>query len=52
MGVAVAFFAWLASMAGRHPISVHVPWMVALIAASLALLALGGILLWKRTRFC
>jgi len=51
MGVAVAFFAWLACMAGRHPISVHVPWMVALIAASLALLALGGILLWKRTRF-
>jgi drug/metabolite transporter (DMT)-like permease len=48
---AVALFAWLALGAKRQPITVSVPWMAALIVASLAFLMGCGWLLWKRTRF-
>jgi drug/metabolite transporter (DMT)-like permease len=48
---AVGLFVWLASGAEHNLIAVNVPWMVALIAASLALLIVCGLLLWKRTRF-
>lgn len=48
---AVALFLWLGWGADRQAIAVHVPWMVVLILASLALLIGCGLLLWKRTRF-
>jgi len=48
---AVALFVWLAMGAERQPIPVSVPWMAALIVASLALLVACGAFLWRRTRF-
>jgi drug/metabolite transporter (DMT)-like permease len=48
---AIGMFIWLGSFAERPPIAMNVPWMIALLAASLAFLAAGGWMLWKRTRF-
>ena len=48
---ALAIFLWLGSYAKRQPIAFSVPWMVALVAASLVVLVVCGALLWKRTRF-
>jgi drug/metabolite transporter (DMT)-like permease len=48
---AVGMFVWLGLNAERQPIAVSVPWMIVLIAATVALLIICGALLWKRTRF-
>lgn len=48
---ALGAFVWLASEAARQSIPMNLPWMVILLGASLCMLAAGGILLWKRTRF-
>ena len=50
-GPAVALFVWLAAGAQRPAIAASVPWMIALIVASAALLVGCGFLLWNRTRF-
>jgi glucose uptake protein GlcU len=49
---AAAIFIWLATAARRQPLAVNTAWMAALVAVMLAILLAGGILLWKRTRFC
>ena len=51
VAAAVGIFVLLSREAGRPPISMDTVWMVALIAAMLALLVACGWLLWKRTRF-
>ena len=51
VAAAVGVFLWLASFAERQPISVNLPWMAVLLAATLVFLVVCGILLWKRTRF-
>ena len=51
VAAAVAVFAWLASGARRQPIPVNLPWMALLLAASLAILLVCGLMLWRRTRF-
>lgn len=48
---AVALFVWLAAGAERQPLDVSIPWMAALVVASLVFLIACGLLLWKRTRF-
>jgi drug/metabolite transporter (DMT)-like permease len=48
---AAGIFVWLGLSAERPPIEMHAGWMLALLAASLALLVAVGGLLWKRTRF-
>ena len=48
---ALGVFLWLASGATRQSIPLNLSWMVLLCAATLALLAACGALLWKRTRF-
>jgi drug/metabolite transporter (DMT)-like permease len=52
VGAAVAVFIWLGLHAERQAIVVDARWLLTLAAASVALLLGGGILLWKRTRFC
>jgi hypothetical protein len=51
VAAAVGVFLWLASYAERQPISVSLPWMAVLLAATLVFLVVCGVLLWKRTRF-
>jgi drug/metabolite transporter (DMT)-like permease len=51
IAAAVALFAWLGSAAARQPIAMNVGWMTLLLAATLALLIVCGIMLWRRTRF-
>ncbi len=51
VAAALAFFVWLAMGAEHNLIPVNLPWMIALIAASLVILVVCGVLLWKRTRF-
>ena len=51
LAAAVGIFVWLGSMAGRQSIAMHTGWMAVLIAASLALLVVCGLWLWKQTRF-
>lgn len=48
---AVGTFVWLGMGAERAPISADPAWMAVLSLASLVLLALCGLLLWRRTRF-
>jgi hypothetical protein len=48
---ALAVFAWLATEAAPQPIGIHVGWAALLVAASLVLLAVGAVALWRRTRF-
>jgi hypothetical protein len=48
---ALALFVWLGMSAKRAPIAFSVPWMLILSAATLILLVLCGLLLWRRTRF-
>ncbi|MGB6603738.1 MAG: GRP family sugar transporter [Steroidobacteraceae bacterium] len=52
VGAAIAVFVWLGLHAKMQAIAVNVGWLLALGAASLALLLAGGVVLWKRTRFC
>ena len=51
IAAAVALFAWLGSAAARQPIAMNMGWMALLLAATLALLIVCGIMLWRRTRF-
>ncbi len=48
---AIGVFVCLARGARRQAIEIHTGWMVALGGASLVLLVVCGLLLWKRTRF-
>lgn len=48
---AVGVFVWLAGAAERPPLKLDVLWTAVLMAASLAILVVCGVLLWKRTRF-
>jgi drug/metabolite transporter (DMT)-like permease len=48
---AIGVFIWLANGTARPAIAMNVGWMTALIVAALGMLAAGGILLWKKTRF-
>jgi drug/metabolite transporter (DMT)-like permease len=48
---AIAIFVWLATAARTQPIAVNGFPMALLIAATLASLVGGGLLLWRRTRF-
>jgi drug/metabolite transporter (DMT)-like permease len=48
---ALGVFVYLAAGATRPAIAVHAGWMAVLAGASLVLLVLCGLLLWKRTRF-
>ncbi len=48
---ALGLFAWLALLARPQPIQVNLAWMAGLIVATMGMLILGGLLLWKRTRF-
>ena len=52
VGAAIAVFIWLGLQAKMQPIAIDARWLVTLIGASVALLVGGGVLLWKRTRFC
>ncbi len=49
---AAGIFLWAAFYARRQPIAVDLPWMAVLAAATIAALIAGGLLLWRRTRFC
>jgi drug/metabolite transporter (DMT)-like permease len=51
VGSAVAVFVWLAWHAERQAIDVHWFWLLAISAASLAILIGATFVLWKRTRF-
>jgi drug/metabolite transporter (DMT)-like permease len=48
---ALGIFIWLASLAGRPLVQLDLPWLALLSSATLAVLALGGCLLWRCTRF-
>lgn len=48
---AIAIFVWLATTAGRQPVAINPVPMAMLMAATLAFLVVGGLLLWRRTRF-
>lgn len=49
--VAVAVFVWLGFGTQRQDLPIHWGWLAALSSAALAVLLVGGVLLWKRTRF-
>ena len=51
VAAAVSVFIWLGSIAERPNIGINTAWMLAIVAASLALLAGAVIVLWRRTRF-
>jgi drug/metabolite transporter (DMT)-like permease len=51
VAVAIAIFVWLASFAGRQPIAINSFWAAILVAATLAFLLAGSIILWRRTQF-
>lgn len=48
---AIGIFIWLGLTSTHQDIAINVPWMIALSVASLVLLLVCGMLLWKRTRF-
>ena len=48
---ALALFGWLALGARRPHLAVNTAWMFLILAASLVMLAVCGVLLWRRTRF-
>jgi hypothetical protein len=50
-GAALGIFAWLGSWARRPALTLNVGWTVILSIATLAMLAVAGYVLWKRTRF-
>src|SRR5581483_5243925 len=51
IAAAVGLFVWLGLLARRQAIAMNVGWMGLLIGASLVLLVVAGLLLWRRTRF-
>jgi drug/metabolite transporter (DMT)-like permease len=48
---AIGIFIFLGNGATRQELTVNAPWMVLLLIASLALLVICGVALWRRTRF-
>jgi drug/metabolite transporter (DMT)-like permease len=48
---AIGIFVWLGLSAARQEIAFNLPWMVVLAVASLAVLVVSGVALWRRTRF-
>ncbi len=48
---ALGIFVWLGSFAKRAPIAVDLVWLAILSVATLVLLLVCGLLLWRRTRF-
>lgn len=48
---AVAIFVWLAVGTRSQHIAINIPWMAILIACTLVPLGIGGVLLFRRTRF-
>ena len=51
VAAAVSVFVWLGMLAERPGMEFDTSWMLAIAAASLALLAGAVVVLWKRTRF-
>jgi drug/metabolite transporter (DMT)-like permease len=51
VAAAASVFVWLATFAERPSIEMNMGWLLAIVAASLALLVGAVIVLWKRTRF-
>jgi drug/metabolite transporter (DMT)-like permease len=51
IAAAIAVFVWLASIAGRQPMSIDRFWTGVIVVAMIGLLAGAGRTLWKRTRF-
>jgi hypothetical protein len=51
VAAAVSVFVWLAMLAERPNIEVDVTWLLAIAAASFALLGGAAFVLWRRTRF-
>jgi len=49
---AIGVIAWLGLHAERAALTLHLGWLLVLVAVSLALLFLCGAQLWRRTRFC
>jgi len=49
--IAIGIFVWLGLNAARQELPFSLPWMILLSAASLALLVVCGLVLWRRTRF-
>jgi hypothetical protein len=48
---AFAIFVWLAAGTRTQHMAINIPWMTVLIVGTLIPLGIGGILLWRRTRF-
>ena len=48
---ALGIFVWLGVNAQRPHLLVNTPWMIVLLLAALAFLGVGGLLLWRRTKF-
>jgi drug/metabolite transporter (DMT)-like permease len=48
---AIGIFVWLGLDAQRNPLQVDLAWMAILCAVSFVLLIVGGVQLWRRTRF-
>jgi drug/metabolite transporter (DMT)-like permease len=51
VAAAVSVFVWLAMLAERPAIEVNMAWLLAIAAASLAVLGGATFVLWRRTRF-
>jgi uncharacterized membrane protein YdbT with pleckstrin-like domain len=51
MAAAAAAFVWLATGAARQPVAMNLTWMMVLLGVTVCFLVVGGLLLWKRTRF-
>jgi len=51
VAAALGVFVWLASFSQWPSITFHISWAVALSLLTVLFLILGGLLLWKRTRF-
>jgi drug/metabolite transporter (DMT)-like permease len=51
VAAAIGIFIWLGTLAGAHPIAIKGMWLAVLCAATVLLLIVGGVALWRRTRF-
>jgi hypothetical protein len=51
VAAALGVFVWLASFAQWPSITFHIPWAIVLSLFTVLFLLLGGLLLWRRTRF-
>jgi hypothetical protein len=49
--MAAGIFVWLALNLRRQPIAIDAIWASVIIAASIGLLGVAGVMLWRRTRF-